>query len=252
MKDLTYIFPLYNLKDNAALAEEAIKSVGDNAKIIFVGTDEDVDAAAKFNKNAKRIAVDAKDLSYTYQVMTALGQVDTEFFTVIEQDDTVDSRWYDLIDEYLKKDADEIFAYLPLTEVVDYKTKEVIGYANEAFWASSFSEEVGYLDLGALEDYLNFNVSGGVFRTKDFLSLGGLKTSMKLVFWYEFLMRALYKKKRIFVVPRIGYFHKVNVPNSITDEYTKNMSQKEADWWIELAKKEYYFPQDRNKKYEEE
>ena len=30
------------------------------------------------------------------------------------------------------------------------------------------------------------------------------------------------------------------------------MSVKEADWWIDLAAKEMYFPQDRKKIYEEE
>ena len=27
------------------------------------------------------------------------------------------------------------------------------------------------------------------------------------------------------------------------------MTEKEADWWIDLAKKEYFFPQDRKKTY---
>lgn len=70
---------------------------------------------------------------------------------------------------------------------------------------------------------------------------------MKLVFWYEFLLRALYKEKRIFVIPKIGYYHYVNREGSITSEYAKNMSVKEADWWIDLAAKEMYFPQDRKK-----
>ena len=105
--------------------------------------------------------------------------------------------------------------------------------------------------LHALELYLTFNVHGGVFKTEEFKALGGLKTSMKLSFWYEFLFRALYKQKQIFVIQRIGYYHRVNVPDSLTDEYTKTMSEKEADWWIELAKKEYFFPQDRKKTYEE-
>ena len=64
-----------------------------------------------------------------------------------------------------------------------------------------------YLDIEAVQDYLNFNMSGAVIRKKDFVSLGGLKTSMKLVFWYEFLLRALYKQKKFYVVPKVGYIH---------------------------------------------
>jgi hypothetical protein len=150
---------------------------------------------------------------------------------------------------YIENDTEDTFAFLPLTEVVDYNSKGIIGYANEAVWASSFSDELGYLDIQGLENYLNFNASGGVFKTEEFLSLGGLKASMELVFWYEFLMRALYKEKRVFVIPKIGYFHLVNRPGCMTTKYAETMSEKEADWWIDLAKKEYFFPQDRKKTY---
>ena len=30
------------------------------------------------------------------------------------------------------------------------------------------------------------------------------------------------------------------------------MDEREADWWIDLAKKEYFFPQDRKKTYTED
>ena len=36
------------------------------------------------------------------------------------------------------------------------------------------------------------------------------------------------------------------------DESLYNMSETEANWWINLAKKEYFFPHDRNKTYQEE
>jgi hypothetical protein len=29
------------------------------------------------------------------------------------------------------------------------------------------------------------------------------------------------------------------------------MTEKEAEWWIDLAKKEYFFPHDRKKVYKE-
>jgi len=253
MKDLTFIFPLYNLSENGrlnrlntAIAHITVHSQGN---IIFVGKKEDLDLVGD---KGKKVVNDTDDLSYPNQVMLALKSVDTKYFSVVEQDDFVCDKWAECVDEYLKNDNDEIFAYLPLTEIVDYGTDETISYANEAFWASSFSEEIGYLDLNAIQDYLNFNTSGGIFKTKEFLSLGGLKTSMKLVFWYEFLMRALYKQKKIFVIPRIGYYHYANVDGSLTEQYANSMSEKEVEWWVELAKKEYYFPQDRNKKYEEE
>ena len=44
----------------------------------------------------------------------------------------------------------------------------------------------------------------------------------------------------------------VIIPNSVTKIYTETVTAKEADWWIDLAKKEYFFPQDRKKTYTED
>ena len=33
--------------------------------------------------------------------------------------------------------------------------------------------------------------------------------------------------------------------------YANNMSEKEGNWWFDIAKKEYFFPHDRNKIYQE-
>jgi hypothetical protein len=184
--------------------------------------------------------------------MLALKSVKSKYFTVLEYDDMFSDIWFKNAETYIEQDSDDTFAFFPLTEIVDFKTGESFGYANEAVWASSFSEEIGCYDLQSFEDYFNFNASGAIFKTDDFISLGGLKTSLKLVTWYEFILRALYKGKRLFVIPKVGYFHVVNREDSITTRYTTEMSVKESEWWIDLAKKEYFFPQDRNKTYTEE
>ena len=251
MKDITFIFPLFNLSEGDRLTKlnRAVASVANQGNVLFVGKKEDLDLV---ESEGKKVVNDTDNLTYPAQVMLGVKAVDTEYFSVVEQDDVVSDKWAACVEEYIKHFNGEVFGYLPLTEVVDDKSNETISYANEAFWASSFSEELGFLDLNAIQDYLNFNASGGVFKTKEFLSLGGLKTSMKLVFWYEFLMRVLYKQKKIFVTPRVGYFHYSDVEGCPTDQYANSMDEKEVDWWVELAKKEYYFPQDRNKTYEEE
>ena len=151
----------------------------------------------------------------------------------------------------MENDTEETFAFFPLTEVIDINMGPV-GFANEAVWASSFSEEIGYYDLQCLEDYLDFNTSGAIFKTDDFITLGLLKPSMKLSFWYEFLLRAAYKGKRMFVIPKIGYHHFIGRTESLSYQYGNNMSENEANWWLDLAKKEYFFPHDRNKTYQEE
>ena len=59
----------------------------------------------------------------------------------------------------------------------------------------------------------------------------------------------IYKGKKIFVIPKVGYYHLINRPDCMTTKYAETMTEKEAEWWVDLAKKEYFFPQDRKKTY---
>jgi hypothetical protein len=253
MKDLTVIIPILSLdsKEKKDMFKKALKSASGAETIIVVGNSEAIYGIEKVNKNVILLE-NTGNTEYTAQVNFAVDNVKTKYFSVLEYDDTFSKIWFANVEKYISVDTDNTFAFLPLTEIIDAPSNEIIGYANEAVWASSFSEEIGYLDNESMQDYINFNTSGAIFKTEDFKTLGKLKESMKLVFWYEFLLRALYKEKRIFVIPKIGYYHYVNREGSITSEYAKNMSVKEADWWIDLAAKEMYFPQDRKKIYEEE
>lgn len=253
MDKVTVIIPVIGTgKDDAALFAKAYDSAKNQVeKVIVVGPKDALDAVRGtkgLKKNTEFLENDG-DTSYPSQVTLALDKVDTEWFSVLEYDDVFTPNWLKNVEKY---HDDEVIGYLPLTEVVDWETNETIAYSNEAFWASSFSEEIGYPDFESLSDYLNFNTSGAIFKKKEFQSLGGLKSSMKLVFWYEFLLRALYKQKKFYVVPKVGYLHTSGRDNSLTEIYRKEMSEKEVEWWLDLAKKEYFFPQDRHKEYEEE
>lgn len=257
MKDLTVIIPIVELDSDVKkdLLARAIESV-DNSNVLVVGSKEAINGLSNYEALSKftygTLVNSTKNYTYAAQVMLALKSVKSKYFTVLEYDDMFSDIWFKNAEMYVEQDSDDTFAFFPLTEIVDFKTGESFGYANEAVWASSFSEEIGCYDLQSFEDYFNFNASGAIFKTDDFISLGGLKTSLKLVTWYEFILRALYKGKRLFVIPKVGYFHVVNREDSITTIYTTEMSVKESEWWIDLAKKEYFFPQDRNKTYTEE
>ena len=253
MEKVTIIIPIINMENekNQELFKRALDSV-DDSQILVVGNEADIKIVEglKLTKIV-RVLINAFDTSYQNQVNLAVKEVKTEYFSVLEYDDMYTPIWFKNVKEYVEKDVEDIFAFLPLTEVIDIKTGP-IGFANEAVWASSFSEEIGYYDLQCIEDYLDFNVSGAIFKTDEFITLGMLKPSMKLSFWYEFLMRALYRGKRFFVIPKIGYKHYVGREDSLSYIYGNNMSDSEANWWIDLAKKEYFFPHDRNKTYQEE
>lgn len=256
MKNLTVIIPIYNIKDETDenLFKKAISSV-DDSKIIVVGPESDIDKVNKIEgieKKFKTLVNTTDNVSYPHQVNIAVNEIKTDYFSVLEYDDFYTSIWFNNLTTYIDSMTEDVFAYLPLIEVLDNDSNQIIGFANEAVWASSFSEELGYFDLQCLEDYLGFNTSGGVFKTQDFKKLGMLKSSMELSYWYEFLLRALYKGKRIFVIPKTGYIHRVGRKDSISYNYKETMDEREGNWWIDLAKKEYFFPQDRNKKYTQE
>jgi len=256
MKELTIIIPLKEYeKSMGGFLDKAITSCGDNSIILIGKGVDNYEFTPKDRKTIiptiKRIENSSDDLSYQHNVNMAVEHVKTEYFTVLEYDDEFSDIFCDAFKEYMGFENEKIFGYLPLTEVMDNETKEIIGYANEAFWASSFSERIGFVDIESLGEYLNFNASGAIFNTEKFKELGKLKESMKLVFWYEFLLRALYNGQKIFVMPKVGYYHLVNRKGSLSELYESTMSEDEADWWVDLAKKEYFFKNDRNKTYSE-
>lgn len=255
--NITVIIPLSTIsgkKDNDMLKRAMTSAEGQCKSIVIVGAPIEKKKQDTIKSWVKTDVtfINNEDPTYANNVNVAVKECNTEYFSVLEYDDAFSEKWVENVEKYKDFDGVDKFAFLPLTELTNDADGETIGYANEAFWATSFSEEIGYLDLEAMQDYLGFNTSGGIFKTKEFLALGGLKASMKLVFWYEFLMRALYKEKKIFVVPKVGYFHNANRKGGIMDEYSQTLSEKETDFWLDLAKKEYFFPQDRKKVYEEE
>ena len=255
MKDLTIIIPVKEYESSMdELLHRAIVSCADN-RIILIGKDVD---KYEFKPNEKEIVPtmiqiknESENLSYQHNVNMAVNMVETKYFSVLEYDDFYSNIWFNNVEKYIEYDTENVSGFLPLTEVVDYDKNEVIGYSNEAFWASSFSDELGYFDLKSAQDYLNFNTSGAVFKKDDFVAIGGLKESMKLVFWFEYILRSLHENKRLFVIPKIGYYHFVGRPDCLSETYAKEISEKEAEWWIDLAKKEFFFKKDRNKVYEE-
>lgn len=256
MENLTVIIPIVTLDNDEKknMFINAISSV-DDSNTIVVGSKKAIDSLNDVDLSKfifTTITNNSKDTTYASNVNLALKSVKSDYFSVLEYDDVFSSIWFKVLKNYIDTDVNDTFAFLPLTEIVDYETNQSIGYSNEAVWASSFSDELGYYDIQSIENYLNFNTSGGVFKTSEFLVLGGLKPSMKLVNWYEFLLRAIYKGKKVFVIPKVGYYHTVNRPESVTMAFSETMSEKEAEWWIDLAKKEYFFPKDRKKTYTED
>lgn len=246
-EDLTVIIPIDKIDDTTRpMFDKALASVGENAKVMVVGPKAELDKL----KDTKLIFVENEDVNLPKQVNVAVAEVKTKYFTVLEYDDEFTKNWFNNVDKWSEANPG-FFAYLPINEVFDYKkNNEPTGYLNEPVWASSFSEKLGYFDNDSLMNYASVNCTGGVFDKDAFVEIGGLKESMKLSFWYEMLLRANYKAKTIYVIPKVGLKHGVNRDGSLLDVYSKTMGPDEADWWLNLAREEYFFKKDRKKVYQ--
>ena len=90
-------------------------------------------------------------------------------------------------------------------------------------------------------------------KKESFINHGGFKSSIKLTFVYELLLRLTYNTVKIMTIPKIGYKHVKFREGSIFWNYKNGnevMSEDEVKFWISTAKKEYFFNDDRNIKYE--
>lgn len=248
-KNITVIVPIHKQLEGEeiSLFNRAINSIPNDCKIIVVGKKEFL---PQEEKHRYTILQNKGDLDFCSQINLAVSKIDTDFFSILEFDDEYTKIWEKNFKIYSDSQVKESSVYLFLDELYDYSDiKAPIGYVNEAVWASSFSEEIGYLDMDCLNDYSNFNLTGGIFNKNDFIEVGELKPSIKLSFWYEFMLRLLHNGKKIYVIPKVGYRHTIARENSLMDIYQKEINSEEAQWWMELAKKEYFFKTDRKKSY---
>ena len=79
-----------------------------------------------------------------------------------------------------------------------------------------------------------------------------MKPSIKITFWYEWLLRATNKNKTVYVIPKVGYNHKLGRKGSLIEIYKSTIDQEETQWWFDLAKREMYYKKDRKKEYKKE
>jgi len=261
MKDLTIILPIHLTNEKTdELFKNAIKSVStqtveDKPKLLVVrSSDTKLKAYLEqfdFGELDVEIVENTEDTSFTGQVNFGVEKVTTKWFSVLEYDDEYSTIWFSNVNKY-SNTYDDVDIFLPL--VVDVTSEgEFINFTNEAVWAMNFSDKMGYLDNQCLLRYPNFQTSGMVINKEKFDEIGGFKSSVRLTFVYEFLLRATYNDLKAFTIPKVGYKHTNMRPDSLFWNYKYKeeelIDSTEANFWIETAKKEYFFTTDRGIKY---
>ena len=262
--DLTVIIPVHTVEgDTITWLEKAIASIenqnikpdalfiitSDNKKVI-----DDVNKLklGSLKKKTQVITNDSGKTDFCSQVNFGASKVETEYFSVLELDDEYSSIWINNFILY-KNHYDEVSLFLPIVVETDVNGN-YINTTNEAVWALQFSDEMGYLDNGALLRYPNFSFTGGIIKKDDFDEIGGFKPSIKLSFIYEFLLRLTYNDKKVLTIPKFGLRHTNMRPGSLFHDYKNGNSpitSDEGKYWMDTAKKEYFFIEDRDITFEE-
>jgi hypothetical protein len=259
MKDLTVIIPIHEYNEEFKkylldAVESTLKQTNSDfiETILIVSPEEVRDNLIILKELADpkiKYLINPGKTDYCNQINLAAKEIKTKYFSVLGFDDQYNLKWFDNVEKYIKN-MPEISVYLPIINFVN-KEDKIVATINEIIWAMAFVKdaELGVIDNNILQKYYDFSVSGGVFRTDDFIECGMLKPSINLCFWYEYLLRATNEGLKVFVIPKNGYYQTIEREGSLLDVLEKTMDVKERAWWIKLATKEYYFKKERKSSY---
>jgi len=257
---ISVVIPIHEIDETTKpYLDKAVESIKNQTllpeELIFVyPLNEDIEAAIKSAcqelKDIKITSViNEGETDFASQMNLAVENVTTDHFSFLELDDEFARIWIKNAVEYIEA-HDEVDVFLPL--IIDVTDKgEFIGFTNEAVWANQFSDELGVLDVNSLLVYQNFNIDGMVMKTEIYKEFGGLKPQIKLTFIYEFLLRLTHNDVKIMTLPRVGYMHVNQREGGLFHTYKSTLSPDESQWWLNQAKKEYYFNHDRVITYEQ-
>jgi len=258
--NISVVIPVHEFNDETKklfdIAIESIRQqkVRPDAVLVIVPKGSD---AAKFIKkyefnlgdetSAITILNDG-ETDFCSQVNLGIKNTWTEWFSILEFDDEYSTIWFDNVIKY-QEAYPEVGIFMPI--IADINEDGVyIGGTNEAVWANQFSDEMGFLDEGALLRFQNFNTDGAVIRKELIEDFGGFKSKMTLTFIYEFLLRMTHNAVPTMVIPRIGYKHMNLRKGSLFAGYADTLDGNESKWWLEQAKKEFHWSENRELKYE--
>lgn len=263
-KNITVILPIHKMdetyKEMLLRSVESVKEFYNDVILLIV-------APKKLKKDLEKIDLGQKlDIRFHYHesssdfctqinegAKASVELCDTQYFSILEVDDEYQKIWLRSINDYMLENPNTD-VFLPIVKDVDVEGN-FTNFTNESVWAYGFSETQGILDNEVLIEFQNYQISGGLYKTKAFLDCGGLKDNIKLTFGYELLLRMTHNGSKVVVVPRIGYRHVNLREDSLfwaykNDEKMK-LAENEAKFWIDTAKKEFFFTNKRDVNYSE-
>jgi hypothetical protein len=257
MKNITVILPIHTLSDDyKEMLSNALSSVEDfhnDVKVSIVcPTSLKKELKDLSNKLEITIVTNKGETDFCSQVNLGIDNCDTEWFTILEIDDEFKPVWLKSMNEYSKVFTD-VSVFLPIVKDINVEGK-FINYTNESAWAYGFTDMQGFIDNEVLLDFQNYQTSGGLYKTQVIKDNGKFKENIKLTFVYEFLLRLTHNGVRIMTVPKAGYQHVNLREDSLFWKYKNDekmtLSENEVKFWLDTAKKEFFFKNKRDVNYQ--
>jgi hypothetical protein len=257
MKNITVLLPVHTIEGSyKEMLDNAVKSIEDfhndvNLSIICPKNVAD-NLGELSDKLEIKLITNEGQTDFCSQINLGIDKCETEWFTILEIDDEFRPIWLKTVNEYTKENTD-VDVFLSIVRDINEEGK-FISFTNESAWAYGFTEKQGFIDNEVLLDFQNYQISGGLYRTSVIKENGSLKENIKLTFGYEFFLRLTHNGVKIMTVPRIGYQHLNFREDSLFWNYKNGESiklgEQEAKFWLETAKKEFFFKNKREVTYE--
>jgi DNA-binding MltR family transcriptional regulator len=260
MKKITILLPIHKIDEDESImlanALTSIENFYDDIILMIICPPEIEKRLESFNFGDKleiKIIKNISDTSFISQINLGIDNVETEWFSILEIDDVYKKTWLSLMLEYINEYKD-VDVFLPIIKDIN-EQGNFISFTNESAWAYGFTEKQGFINNEVLLEFQNYQTSGGLYRTNIIKENGKFKDNIKLTFSYEFLLRLTHNGVNIMIIPKIGYVHVNFRKNSLFWQYLNDkdhkLTEKETKFWIETAKKEFFFKNKRDITYVE-
>lgn len=258
MKKISIILPLHMINDEyEVMLKNAISSIEDfhNDVVLMVVSPKEVkDSLKNLSQKLEIIFVENNgNTDFCSQINLGITKCETEWFSILEVDDEFKKVWLNSVNTYINENPD-VDVFLPVVKDVNVDGT-FVSFTNESAWAYGFTEKQGFIDNEVLLDYQNYQTSGGLFKTNVIKENGLFKENIKLTFSYELLLRLTHNGVKIMVIPKIGYQHVNFRDDSLFWNYKNNeetkLSENEVKFWLDSAKKEFFFKNKRDIMYTE-
>lgn len=261
--NLTIVIPVHKItKDDQKFFESCITSLKtqnlSSNEVVLIHTKEtDLDlinevlTKQKFKSKIKFMLNEGKTDFYS-QVNTFAKECKTEWFSILEFDDQLSKNSLDYFIQY-KEAYSGIKMFLPL--VADTDTEEnFLKFGNDMGLVNSHDNltptetirRLGFVDFDMVNTHVLYRPIGAFIKTGEFIDCGMFKTNIKFHQQFEFMLRWCHKENETMTMFKLGYQHIVGRKKSHDSIIIESKpTGEEFNFWLEKAKKEYYFPFER-------